>query len=100
MDDDDLREPAENGITYYNDAANGWTVKSFRTCSEEERIEKVNVELEDCKAEAESLGAAHIYWQAEWQRPVHTTPLCHIYGTCNGGNLRTPAENGVNMVLI
>jgi len=98
--DDDLREPAENGITYYNDAANGWTVKSFRTCSEEERIEKVNVELEDCKAEAESLGAAHIYWQAEWQRPVHTTPLCHIYGTCNGGNLRTPAENGVNMVLI
>merc|ERR1719192_3194563 len=75
-------------------------LKSFRTCSEEERIEKVNVELEDCKAEAESLGAAHIYWQAEWQRPVHTTPLCHIYGTCNGGSLRTPAENGVNMVLI
>jgi len=45
------------------------------------------------------LGAIHIYWQAAWQRPVHTTPLCHIYEKCNGGTLRTPAENGVNMRL-
>merc|ERR1712045_473695 len=67
--------------------------------SEEERIEKVNLEFEACKTEAESLGAIHIYWQAAWQRPVHTKPLCHIYEKCNGGTLRTPAENGVNMRL-
>ena len=97
-DEDDLRTPSEQGVTYYLDAAKGWTVKTFRTCSTDERIFQNNLNLENCKAKAEELGAARIYWQANWQRASYENKnLCHVYSTCNGNNLRIPSLNGVNM---
>ena len=97
-DEDDLRTPSDQGVTYYLDADQGWTVKTFRTCSTDERIFKDNMNLDNCKAKAEELGAARIYWQANWQRASYENKnLCHVYETCNGNNLRTPSMNGVNM---
>ena len=96
--EDDLRTPSEQGVTYYDDADQGWTVKSFRTCSEDERIFKNKLNLDNCKAKAEALGAIHIYWQANWQRNGNGN-LCHVYSSCNSDNFRTPSLNGVNMLL-
>ena len=97
-DEDDLRKPSDQGVTYYLDAAKGWTVKTFRTCSTDERIFQNKLGLENCKAKAEALGAIHIYWQAGWQRNNNGN-LCHVYSSCNSDNFRTPSMNGVNMLL-
>ena len=100
-DENNLRKPSNNGWTYYLDADKGWTIKSFRTCSTDYRVvNENNVNLANCKAKAEALGAAHIYWQAAWQRPLQSKTFCHVYTKCNGNDLRTPAENGINMQLL
>jgi len=97
-DEDDLRTPSEQGVTYYDDADNGWAVKSFRTCDNDDRIFQNNLNLDNCKAKAEELGAIHIFWQANWQRNADKN-LCHVYESCNSDRFRTPSMDGVNMLL-
>merc|ERR1719379_2916731 len=65
------------------------------TCSKDERIDQRPRTYANCLADAEYLGAPYVYWQSADERPVHDTPACHIYSSCE--NTRVPAETGVNM---
>merc|ERR1712183_1120582 len=72
-DENNLRKPSNNGWTYYLDADNGWTIKSFRTCSTDYRVVNEN----------------NVNWQIARQRQRHWERLIFI-GKQHGKDLSNP----------